>query len=119
MTGPTSTPPSGAPGCTIVVRFANRPGALYRVLGVLGRHGVTVDRLVVAPTEEGTTSRATLVIAPAHVALILRQLRRLLPVIGVELLSDVGTPAADAPRTAPLALEARGDAAVVPHIEER
>lgn len=67
----------------IDVWFENQPGALYRLLGVIGRHGGTVEQLVVAPSDTASVSRATLVVRAPDVRLMVRQMRRLLPVRAV------------------------------------
>jgi acetolactate synthase-1/3 small subunit len=67
----------------IEVQLANRPGALYRVLGIVARHGGNVERLVVAPTEDAAVSRATLVVHVADAAAMTRQIGRLLPVLAI------------------------------------
>ena len=67
----------------IDVWFENRPGAMYRLLGVVDRHGCAIEQLVVAPTGSAGVSRATLVVRAADVRLMLRQMCRLLPVLYV------------------------------------
>jgi acetolactate synthase small subunit len=75
---------------TIEVRLANRPGALYRVLGVVARHGGNIERLLLAPTEDAAVSRATLLVHVADVAAMTRQMRRLLPVLAIDTPPDAG-----------------------------
>jgi acetolactate synthase small subunit len=63
---------------TIELRLENRPGALYRVLGIVRRHDGNVEHLVVTPAGELGVSRVTLVVRAAEVGQMARQITRLL-----------------------------------------
>ncbi|HEX7942593.1 MAG TPA: acetolactate synthase small subunit [Gemmatimonadaceae bacterium] len=68
---------------TIVVQLHDRPGALYRAVGLIRRRDYNVSSLVVGPSERAGTSRMVLVVEAVDVHQVLQQLTRLVDVISV------------------------------------
>jgi len=81
MSAATSTP---APRHTVVVRLHDRPGALYRAIGLIRRRGYNVASLVVGASERPGTSRMVLVVEACDVRQVIAQLRRLIDVLSVQ-----------------------------------
>ena len=69
---------------TIVVRLHDRPGALYRAIGLIRRRAYNVSSLVVGHSERPGTSRMVLVVEACDVRQVIRQLERLVDVLSVE-----------------------------------
>ena len=76
--------PSAAPRHTVVVRLQDRPGALYRAIGLIRRRGYNVASLVVGHSERPGTSRMVLVVEARDVRQVVQQLERLIDVLSVE-----------------------------------
>ena len=68
---------------TLVVRLQDRPGALYRAIGLIRRRDYNVSSLVVGATERAGTSRMVLVVEAAEVHQVVQQLSRLVDVLSV------------------------------------
>ena len=68
---------------TVVVQLHDRPGALYRAVGLIRRRDYNVSSLVVGPSERAGTSRMVLVVEAVDVHQVLQQLTRLIDVISV------------------------------------
>ena len=68
---------------TIVVQLNDRPGALYRAIGLIRRRDYNVSSLVVGATDRSGTSRMVLVVEAADVQQIVQQLSRLIDVLSV------------------------------------
>jgi acetolactate synthase-1/3 small subunit len=68
---------------TVVVQLHDRPGALYRAIGLVRRRDYNVSSLVVGASERAGTSRMVLVVEAADVQQILSQLMRLVDVVSV------------------------------------
>ena len=68
---------------TIVVQLHDRPGALYRAVGLIRRRDYNVSSLVVGASERPGTSRMVLVVEAVDVHQVLQQLTRLVDVISV------------------------------------
>jgi acetolactate synthase small subunit len=69
---------------TVVVRLHDRPGALYRAIGLIRRRGYNVASLVVGASERPGTSRMVLVVEACDVRQVIAQLRRLIDVLSVQ-----------------------------------
>ena len=71
------------------VLVENRPGVLTRVAGLFARRGYNIHSLAVAPTEDPTRSRISMVVdsASAPVAQMVRQLDKLVNVLEIAELS--------------------------------
>lgn len=69
----------------ISVLMENEPGALSRVVGLFSARGYNIDTLTVAPTEDNTLSRLTLVTVGSDdvIEQITKHLNRLIEVIKV------------------------------------
>ena len=68
---------------TLVVQLNDRPGALYRAIGLIRRRDYNVSSLVVGTTDRSGTSRMVLVLEAADVRQIVQQLLRLIDVLSV------------------------------------
>ncbi len=68
---------------TIVVQLHDRPGALYRAVGLIRRRDYNVASLVVGASERPGTSRMVLVVEAVDVHQVLQQLTRLVDVVSV------------------------------------
>jgi acetolactate synthase-1/3 small subunit len=68
---------------TLVVRIHDRPGALYRAIGLIRRRDYNVASLVVGASERVGTSRMVLVVEAAEVHQVVQQLSRLVDVLSV------------------------------------
>jgi acetolactate synthase-1/3 small subunit len=68
---------------TLVVKLNDRPGALYRAIGLIRRRDYNVSNLVVGATDGSGTSRMVLVIEAADVHQVVQQLSRLIDVLSV------------------------------------
>jgi acetolactate synthase-1/3 small subunit len=73
---------------TIVVQLHDRPGALYRVVGLIRRRDYNVSSLVVGASERPGTSRMVLVVEAVDVHQVLQQLSRLVDVLSVAEISS-------------------------------
>jgi acetolactate synthase-1/3 small subunit len=83
---PTLTTPVATPALrrhTIAVELRDRPGALYRAIGLVRRRGYNVSSLVVGASEEEGTSRMVLVVEATDVYQVVQQLMRLVDVLSV------------------------------------
>ena len=69
---------------TVVVRLHDRPGALYRAIGLIRRRGYNVASLVVGASERPGTSRMVLVVEAGDVRQVVQQLARLIDVLSVQ-----------------------------------
>jgi acetolactate synthase I/III small subunit len=67
----------------LVVQLNDKPGALYRAIGLIRRRDYNVSSLVVGATDESGTSRMVLVIEAADVQQVVSQLSRLIDVLSV------------------------------------
>jgi acetolactate synthase I/III small subunit len=68
---------------TLVVRLHDRPGALYRAIGLIRRRDYNVASLLVGASDRPGTSRMVLVIEAAEVHQVVQQLSRLVDVLSV------------------------------------
>ncbi|HEV7993906.1 MAG TPA: acetolactate synthase small subunit, partial [Gemmatimonadaceae bacterium] len=68
---------------TVVVQLHDRPGALYRAIGLIRRRDYNVSSLVVGASERPGTSRMVLVVEAVDVHQVLQQLSRLVDVLSV------------------------------------
>lgn len=74
----------------ISVLIENEPGALSRVVGLFSARGYNIDALTVAPTEDASLSRMTIITRGSDAILeqITKHLNRLVEVVKVVDLSD-------------------------------
>lgn len=74
----------------ISILLENEPGALSRVSGLFSARGYNIESLTVAPTEDATLSRMTIVTSGSEevVEQITKQLNKLIEVVKVVDLSD-------------------------------
>ncbi len=74
----------------ISVLLENEPGALSRVVGLFSARGYNIETLTVAPTEDATLSRMTVVTSGSDeiIEQITKHLNRLIEVVKVVDLSD-------------------------------
>src|SRR5437762_11697964 len=74
----------------IAVLLENEPGALSRVAGLFSARGYNIESLTVAPTEDPSLSRMTVVTAGSDdvIEQITKQLNKLVDVVKVVDLSD-------------------------------
>ncbi|MBY0436981.1 MAG: acetolactate synthase small subunit [Burkholderiales bacterium] len=74
----------------ISILLENEPGALSRVSGLFSARGYNIESLTVAPTEDATLSRMTIVTTGSEevVEQITKQLNKLIEVVKVVDLSD-------------------------------
>jgi len=74
----------------IAVLLENEPGALSRVVGLFSARGYNIESLTVAPTEDASLSRMTIVTAGSDeiVEQITKQLNKLVDVVKVVDLSE-------------------------------
>jgi acetolactate synthase-1/3 small subunit len=98
---------------TIVVQLHDRPGALYRAVGLIRRRDYNVSSLVVGPSERPGTSRMVLVVEAVDVHQVLQQLTRLVDVISV---AEIGRGDALVRETALAVVEVDGDTADVERV---
>jgi acetolactate synthase-1/3 small subunit len=68
---------------TLVVQLNDRPGALYRAIGLIRRRDYNVASLVVGATDTPGTSRMVLVVEAVDIHQIVQQLSRLIDVLAV------------------------------------
>lgn len=70
----------------IAILLQNEAGALSRVAGLFSARGYNIESLSVAPTDDATVSRLTLVTAgsDASIQQIINQLNKLIDVVSVE-----------------------------------
>lgn len=68
---------------TLVVQLNDRPGALYRAVGLVRRRHYNVSHLLVGAVDASGTSRMVLVVEAADVQQIVQQLTRLVDVLAV------------------------------------
>ena len=104
---------SASPRHTVVVRLHDRPGALYRAIGLIRRRGYNVASLVVGASERPGTSRMVLVVEAVDVHQVLQQLTRLVDVISV---AEIGRGDALVRETALAVVEVDGDTAEVERV---
>ena len=98
---------------TIVVQLHDRPGALYRAVGLIRRRDYNVSSLVVGASERPGTSRMVLVVEAVDVHQVLQQLTRLVDVVSV---AEIGRGDALVRETALVVLEV-ADAAAHAEVE--
>lgn len=90
----TTPPPKEKPAPrkhTVVVQLHDRPGALYRAIGLIRRRDYNVSSLVVGASERPGTSRMVLVVEAVDVHQVLQQLSRLVDVLSVAEISGTET----------------------------
>ena len=75
---------------TISILLENEAGALSRVVGLFSARGYNIETLTVAPTEDQTLSRMTIVTAGSDdvIEQVTKQLNRLIEVVKVVDLTD-------------------------------
>lgn len=75
----------------LAINIENEPGALSRVVGLFSARGFNIESLTVAPTEDHTLSRMTLVSIGSDKILeqITKQLNKLIEVVKVSELSTI------------------------------
>lgn len=67
----------------LVVRLNDRPGALYRAVGLIRRRDYNVSSLVVGPSGVSGTSQMVIVVDAADLHQIVQQFSRLIDVLSV------------------------------------
>jgi acetolactate synthase-1/3 small subunit len=67
----------------LVVRLNDRPGALYRAVGLIRRRDYNVSSLVVGATDASGISRMVIVVDAADLHQIVQQFSRLIDVLSV------------------------------------
>lgn len=67
----------------LVVRLNDRPGALYRAVGLIRRRDYNVASLVVGATDGSGTSKMVIVVDAADLHQIVQQFSRLIDVLSV------------------------------------
>ena len=67
------------------VLVENKPGVLSRVTGLISRRGFNIDSLTVAPTEDATMSRMTIIVDADEIT---KQLHKLVSVYKISDLTD-------------------------------
>ncbi len=74
----------------ISILLENEAGALSRVAGLFSARGYNIESLTVAPTEDATMSRMTIVTrgSEAVIEQIIKQLNKLIEVLAIQDLSD-------------------------------
>ena len=72
------------------VLVENKPGVLSRVTGLVSRRGLNIDSLTVAPTEDATMSRMTIIVDADEVGYeqITKQLHKLVSVFKISDFTD-------------------------------
>ena len=105
--------PAPARRHTLLVTLHDRPGALYRAVGLIRRRDYNVASLVVGASERSGTSRMVLVVEATDVRQVVQQLTRLVDVLSVEevahedaIVRETALAVVDAPRDAPAVLAA-------------
>ena len=75
----------------ISILMENQPGALSRVVGLFSQRGYNIDSLSVAPTNDASLSRLTMVVKEEEsvISQILKQLNKVIDVVEVQNLSDI------------------------------
>jgi acetolactate synthase I/III small subunit len=75
----------------ITALVQNQPGVLARVSGLFARRGYNIESLTVSVTENGDTSRVTIVVSGDHLVLeqIIKQLNKLIEVLRVVDYTDI------------------------------
>ncbi|NUQ22138.1 MAG: acetolactate synthase small subunit [Gemmatimonadaceae bacterium] len=68
---------------TLVVELHDRPGALYRAVGLIRRRDYNVSSLIVGATGDSETSRMVIVVEAADVHQVVQQFTRLVDVLSV------------------------------------
>ncbi len=68
---------------TLVVELHDRPGALYRAVGLIRRRDYNVSSLIVGATGDSDTSRMIIVVEAADVHQVVQQFTRLVDVLSV------------------------------------
>ncbi len=68
---------------TVVVQLRDRPGALYRAIGLIRRRDYNVSSLMVSTAARPGTSHMVLVVEAAEVHQVVQQLARLVDVLSV------------------------------------
>lgn len=74
------------------VLVENKPGVLSRVTGMISRRGFNIESLTVAPTEDSTMSRMTIIVKADEVGYeqIIKQLHKLVSVFKISDMTDEG-----------------------------
>jgi acetolactate synthase I/III small subunit len=72
----------------ISILVDNEAGALTRVAGLFSARGYNIESLTVAPTEDATLSRMTVVTAGSEIEQVTKQLNKLVDVVSLSDLTD-------------------------------